>query len=242
MKPDDNGENSDSVPERDTFTTRKYVPYRDSSFGTCLRRVKPDGHGKNVFPSLKGTNCDAAKTSLTGTERSSIRLVGILPTLLNTCLSGTTNTMAQTLFSSYYHIVFSTKNRASFIDVDIEDELYAYIGGIIRNFDSKLMSANGTPNHGHLLVSTSKNHLVPTLVGAVKRDSSKWIKTKGIKYSKFGWQDGYSAFTVGYSQIPVVEKYIANQKDHHKKRLFEDEMRGFYRKYKIDFDEKYVWD
>jgi hypothetical protein len=39
-----------------------------------------------------------------------------------------------------------------------------------------------------------------------------------------------------------VEKYIGNQKEHHKKELFEDEMRGFYAKYRIDFDERYVWD
>ncbi len=60
--------------------------------------------------------------------------------------------------------------------------------------------------------------------------------------SKFAWQDGYSAFSVGYTQIPEVKKYIANQKEHHKQKLFEDEMRGFYRKYDMEFDERYVWD
>ena len=112
----------------------------------------------------------------------------------------------------------------------------------MRNYDGKLLSAGGDSNHGHLLVSMRKNHLVPTLIGAVKRDSSKWIKTKGGLLTKFGWQDGYSAFSVGYREIPAVEKYIANQKEHHKKQLFEDEMRGFYLRYKIDFDENYVWD
>jgi putative transposase len=150
--------------------------------------------------------------------------------------------MAQTLFQSYFHIVFSTKNRIDFIQPEIEDELFAYMGGIVRNWNAALLKAGGTSNHDHLLVSMSKNRLVPDLIGAVKRDSSKWIKTRGGMYSKFAWQDGYSAFSVGYSQIPVVEKYIANQKEHHKKHLFEDEMRGFYRKYKMDFDEKYVWD
>ena len=133
--------------------------------------------------------------------------------------------MAQTLFSSYFHIVFSTKNRFDFIQPEIEDELFAYMGGIIRNFDGRLLKADGTSNHDHLLVSMSKNHLVPDLIGAVKRESSKWIKTKGKMYSKFAWQDGYSAFSVGYTQIPMVERYIANQKEHHKKKLFEDEMR-----------------
>jgi putative transposase len=150
--------------------------------------------------------------------------------------------MAQTLISCYLHIVFSTKNRVAMIDPEIENDLFAYIGGIVRNFDGKLLKGGGTSNHDHLLVSMSKNHLIPDLVGAVKRDSSKWIKTLDAKFSKFAWQDGYSAFSVGHTQLAVVERYIANQKEHHRKHLFEDEMRGFYRKYDIDFDEKYVWD
>ena len=116
------------------------------------------------------------------------------------------------------------------IDSAIENDLFAYMGGIVRNFDGKLLKAGGTSDHNHLLVSMSKNYLVPDLIGSVKRDSSKWIKTLDPKFSKFGWQDGYSAFSVGHTQIPVVERYIANQKEHHTKHLFEDEMRGFYRK------------
>lgn len=150
--------------------------------------------------------------------------------------------MAQTLFNSYFHMVFSTKHRVGFILPEIEDELYGYIGGIVRNHDGKLLKAGGTSNHIHLLVSMSKNHLVPDVIGAVKRDSSKWIKTESGVLSKFAWQDGYSAFSLGHSQIPAVEKYIAGQKEHHRKTLFEEEMRGFYRKYDIDFDERYVWD
>lgn len=150
--------------------------------------------------------------------------------------------MAQTLFSSYMHIVFSTKNRFNFIQPEIEDELYAYFGGIIRNYEGVLLAAGGTSNHCHLLASLNKNYLVPDLIGSTKRESSRWMKTKSPMLAKFGWQDGYSAFSVGYTQIPAVKKYIENQKEHHKKQLFEDEMRGFYRKYNVEFDERYVWD
>jgi len=38
------------------------------------------------------------------------------------------------------------------------------------------------------------------------------------------------------------EWYISAQKEHHRRVLFEDAMRGFYRKYDIPFDEAYVWD
>lgn len=150
--------------------------------------------------------------------------------------------MAQTITKFYYHIVFSTKNRVQIIRPDIEEELYAYIGGILNNHNSRLLAGNGTDNHVHLLVSLHKNLIVPDIIGSIKRDSSRWLKTKGGVLSKFGWQDGYSAFTVGHTQLSIVKKYIANQKEHHKKILFEDEMRGFYRKYQIEYDERYIWD
>jgi REP element-mobilizing transposase RayT len=150
--------------------------------------------------------------------------------------------MAQTITEFYFHTVFSTKNRVEFIKPEIEEELYAYIGGILNNYDSKLLFGNGTSNHSHLLLSLNKNVLIPDIVGTVKRSSSKWLKTKGGRFAKFGWQDGYSSFTVGHSQLEMVKRYIANQKEHHRKMLFEDEMRSFYRKYGIQFDERYVWD
>ena len=150
--------------------------------------------------------------------------------------------MAQTLFSAYFHIVFSTKNRFDLIHPDVEAELYAYIGGIIREFDGKLLAAGGTANHIHLLVSISKNFLIPDMVGGIKRDSSKWIKTKGGMLGKFAWQDGYAAISLGHAQLADVKKYISRQKEHHRETIFEDEMRRFFEKYEIAFDEKYAWD
>jgi REP element-mobilizing transposase RayT len=78
--------------------------------------------------------------------------------------------MAQTLFCGYFHIVFSTKNRFGFIQPEIEEELYAYIGGIVGNYKGKLISAGGTSNHVHLVASTNKNQLIPDLIGYIKRD------------------------------------------------------------------------
>jgi putative transposase len=150
--------------------------------------------------------------------------------------------MAQTLTAIYFHIVFSTKNRANLIDPEIESDLYSYMAGIIKNRNSRLIIGNGTQNHSHLLVSLDKNERLPDLVGSVKRNTTNWIRSQGGMNSKFQWQDGYSAFSVGYTHLDDVRNYIAGQKEHHVKRLFEDEMRGFYGKYNVAFDEEYVWD
>ena len=53
--------------------------------------------------------------------------------------------MAQTLVKLYVHIIFSTKNRADLILPEIEEELFAYMGGVSNNNKSKLLAAKTAP-------------------------------------------------------------------------------------------------
>ena len=150
--------------------------------------------------------------------------------------------MAQTLVSLYVHVIFSTKTRAELIAPTIEPELFAFIGGILNKNKSKLIAANGTKDHIHLLISLCKNLGLSELVGDIKRDSSVWIKKRDAQFQDFHWQDGYGAFSIGYSQIETVKSYIARQKIKHAKVSFKDEFRGFLRKYDVEYDERFVWD
>lgn len=149
--------------------------------------------------------------------------------------------MAQTLVGLLVHVVFSTKNREPFITPEIEPELFAYIGGILKNHESRLMDAGGTADHVHLLLSQSKNVSLSALLKDVKKDSSSWIKTKGIRFRNFHWQDGYGAFSIGQSQIPELKKYIASQKEHHRKRSFQEEIVAFLEEFGIAYDKRYLW-
>jgi putative transposase len=149
--------------------------------------------------------------------------------------------MAQTLVSLYIHIIFSTKHRSKIIQPEVEPGLFAYMGGIANNNKSKLLAAGGTDDHVHLLASLSKNICLSEFVGDIKRDSSVWIKTQGNIYSNFHWQDGYGAFSVGYTQLPAVKRYIARQKEHHAGVSFKDEFRYFLNKYGVEYDERFVW-
>ncbi len=80
------------------------------------------------------------------------------------------------------------------------------------------------------------------LVEEVKSHSSKWIKTKGAEYKNFYWQDGYGAFSVNPSQVEKVVAYISKQHEHHSRKTFQDEYRAFLLKYKVEYNEQYVWD
>ena len=93
--------------------------------------------------------------------------------------------MAQTLVSLMVHVIFSTKNREPIITPDIEPELFAYMGGILKHQESRLLDAGGTSDHVHLLISQSKNVSLSSLMKDVKKDSSSWIKTKGNQFRTF---------------------------------------------------------
>ena len=149
--------------------------------------------------------------------------------------------MAQTLVSLMVHVIFSTRNREPFITPEIEPELFAYIGGILKNHESRLLDAGGTADHLHLLISQSKNLSLSSLMKDVKKDSSSWIKTKGRLFRNFHWQDGYGAFSIGKSDIPELKKYIERQKEHHRKRTFQEELIAFLDEYGIAYDERYLW-
>jgi putative transposase len=58
---------------------------------------------------------------------------------------------------------------------------------------------------------------------------------------KFGWQNGYGIFSLGFSQIKAVRDYIAGQEAHHRRASFQEEFRALLRRYDIPFDERYVW-
>ena len=149
--------------------------------------------------------------------------------------------MAQTLVSLMVHVIFSTKNREAFITPEIEPELFAYVGGILKNHESRLLDAGGTADHIHLLVSQSKNVSLSSLLKDVKKDSSSWIKTKGNQFRNFHWQDGYGAFSIGKSDIRELKRYIAGQKEHHRKRTFQEELIEFLEDYGVAYDERYWW-
>jgi len=149
--------------------------------------------------------------------------------------------MAQTLVCLRVHAVFSTKNRRSIITPNVESELYVYMGGVMKNLDSRCLAAGGTENHVHLLISQSKNIALSKLMEEIKKSSSKWIKTKGLALRTFAWQEGYGAFSIGQSQVEAVQQYIARQKERHKKQTFEEELVTLLKRYQVPYDERYIW-
>jgi putative transposase len=150
--------------------------------------------------------------------------------------------MSQSLSKVYVHITFSTKNRQLLIDDTIKDSLFEYLGGICKGLECNPVKVGGHHDHIHILCLLSRKVPQMKLLEEIKKNSSKWIKTKSAAYSDFYWQDGYGIFSVNPSEVDVVVKYISNQEEHHKKQAFQEEFRAFLKKYGVEFDERYVWD
>ena len=107
--------------------------------------------------------------------------------------------MAGTYTKLFYHIVFSTKHRSELITPAIELELHKYIAGIVRGIDGSCVEINGMPDHVHLLAILPPKIALSDALREIKANSSKWVHETKPDLAKFGWQDGYAAFTVSKS-------------------------------------------
>jgi putative transposase len=60
--------------------------------------------------------------------------------------------MAGKYLSVLVHYTWSTAGRQLWLEPDMREDLYAFIGGIMRNKRAKLIAAGGMFDHIHLLV------------------------------------------------------------------------------------------
>lgn len=141
-----------------------------------------------------------------------------------------------------FHIVFSTKSRAAWLQPAIAPRVHEYLGGIIRGERGIPFQINGMPDHVHLLIGWRTDEAVSVLMRNLKAHSSRWIHETFPDCATFRWQEGYSAFTVSQSQFETVDRYVRNQQQHHAERGFQDELRELLLLHRVEFDERYLVD
>ena len=140
----------------------------------------------------------------------------------------------------YYQLVFGTKYRKPTITKEQDEELYKYIGGIIKNKNCKLYRINGVEDHIHIMSDLHPTICLSDYVKDIKVASSLWMKESG-KFPLFeGWQEGYGAFTYSVREKDMIINYIKNQKKHHKTENLYDEFKRLLFENGIEFDEKYL--
>ncbi len=147
--------------------------------------------------------------------------------------------MSSTHLSLYYHLVFGTEHHSPAIASKWRERLHAYLGGAVKTFGGIPEVVGGVSDHVHLLVGLRATHCLADVSRDIKRVSSLWLH-ETIGDRSFAWQEGYGAFTVSASQLPVVRRYIERQEEHHRTRTFREEYVELLRKSGVEFDEQYL--
>jgi REP element-mobilizing transposase RayT len=149
--------------------------------------------------------------------------------------------MANTYHQIYLQIVFAVKYKESIIKKDWQPENFGVIGNLINEAGCKTIIVNGVEDHVHCLIGLKPAVSVSELMKTVKAKSSKYINDHSLTPQRFEWQEGYGVFSYSQSQVDSVYKYIQNQQDHHKKQTFKEEYLEFLQRFKVEYDEQYIF-
>ena len=149
--------------------------------------------------------------------------------------------MANTYTQLYIHCVFATKFRNAMLQSQWDEQLRAYITGIVQNNGHKMIAINNMPDHLHLFVGLNPKQSISEMMQLAKGDSSEWINKERLTTQKFQWQEGYGAFSYSKTQVDDVARYIYNQQEHHKKITFLDEYKIMLKRFEIEYDERYIF-
>ncbi len=150
--------------------------------------------------------------------------------------------MADVFSQLYIQTVFAVKHRQALILPEWEESLYKYTTGVIQKRGHKMLAIGGMPDHIHIFFGLKPAETISDLVREIKTATNDYIKEQGFSLHKFDWQAGYGAFSYSRSHMNAVCKYILNQKEHHKKRTFEQEFFKILVDFEVEIGRKTMFD
>jgi REP element-mobilizing transposase RayT len=149
--------------------------------------------------------------------------------------------MANTYSQIYLQVVFAVEGRQSLIQKQNKVELHKYMTGMVTEREQKLLAIHCMPDHTHILIGLRASMALSDLVHDLKIGSANFVNRKRWVVGRFGWQEGFGAFSYGHSQLTRIIRYIQNQEQHHAKLTFREEYLRFLKRYEIDHEERYIF-
>jgi putative transposase len=149
--------------------------------------------------------------------------------------------MSHTYTNVLIHALFSTKDRRPWLNAEVREEVFRYLGGTVNELGGQSLLVNGPSDHVHMLFVQPPTLSLATFMGKIKSNSSGWVKHHWQDRRNFGWQTGYAAFSVSKSQVEPVKRYVLNQEEHHRRVSFQEEVIAFLEKQGIAYDPRYVF-
>lgn len=140
-----------------------------------------------------------------------------------------------------YHIVFRPHNSEPAITEKHEEFLYRYIWGFIKNKGGVLYRIGGMPDHIHLLVQLPATLSLSGFMHDLKLATHQFMRGHAEEFPHFtSWGKSYCALTCSESVKDAVNAYIKNQKAHHQKTNFRDELLALLSENGVEVDMRYL--
>ena len=95
-------------------------------------------------------------------------------------------------------------------------------------------------DHVHMLVQLPASLSLSSFMHDLKLSAGAFMRSNADKFPKFdGWGKSYFAATVSMSGKDAVTQYIMNQREHHKRFDFREELLKLVQKNGIEMDERF---
>ena len=144
--------------------------------------------------------------------------------------------MPHTYSSCFLHAVFSTKRRQRILSSTTRERLWPFLEGVARQNGFRMIAANGSDDHLHLLLKIPSTIAIAKAIQVLKKRTSTFMGKPSA------WQEGYAAVTINASEVEETSAYIERQSELHAAKTFEEEYIAFLKKHGIRFDLRYVFD
>jgi REP element-mobilizing transposase RayT len=118
----------------------------------------------------------------------------------------------------YLHLIWATRQRAPLIDSELAPLLHATLATTCEQLGCQPLAIGGVADHVHLLLTVPRTLSIASMAGALKGFSSHAVSHTLRPGMVFHWQTGYSAFTVNWRHLRIVQRYIEHQHEHHRRK------------------------
>ncbi len=114
-----------------------------------------------------------------------------------------------------FHMVFTTKYRASTLSIEVIDFLRDYFDARIQEQGFELLACNGHENHIHLLLRAEQFVDIPKLIGLLKGGAAYKYNSQNEGRPRLRWGVKYYCQMVPLWRMNQLIQYIEIQQIHH---------------------------
>jgi hypothetical protein len=100
---------------------------------------------------------------------------------------------------------------------------------------------NAEPDHVHFLLGMTGSVALSNLLRGIKSFSTSVINKEHWVRGRFGWQTGFSGFSVSATDLEPVKRYIANQQSHHQVVSYREEVLSLLAEHGIEYDSRFLF-